>query len=161
MRWMRSLIAVLAFWLVLAIPAGPADLAWGLAVAALLGAWAVVVLWPSRDPGLRVGQLPALIRHLIGLMTAIVPAALQLIAIVVRPRMPLRPRVIKYTTELESDAARVALANSITLTPGTHCVELAGNELTVHCLDPSFAESLLSGAAEREIRRVFEAENES
>lgn len=160
MRWLRSAFAVLAFWLVLAIPARPVDLAWGVAVAALLGFWSVTFLWPSGDPGLRIHRLPALLRHVVALMGAIVPAAVQLIGIIIRPRMPLAPQVFTHTTSLKSQAARVALANSITLTPGTHCVDLDGDELTIHCLDASFTESIHSGEAERELRRVFEAEDE-
>lgn len=156
MRWMRSATAVLAFWLVLAIPAGPADLVAGIAVAALLGLWSARVLWTREPAGFGARSLPRLALHLLELLRAIVPAALQLIGILVRRRLPLRPQVLTYTTDLKSDAARVALANSITLTPGTHCVDLRDDELIIHCLDPSFAESLLSGEAEAGIRRVFE-----
>ena len=158
MRWLRSTLAVLAFWLVLTVPVGASDVAWGIVVAAALGLWAVRSLWPGTDPGLRTRQLPRLAFHLVELLRAIVPAALQLIGILVRRRLRLRPRVFTYTTSLQGAAARVALANSITLTPGTHCVDVRDDELTIHCLDPDFAETLLSGEAEREIRRVFEPE---
>ncbi|MDT8450148.1 MAG: Na+/H+ antiporter subunit E [Wenzhouxiangellaceae bacterium] len=156
MRWLRSAMAVLAFWLVLAIPAQAGELAWGVLIALAIGLWSVVFLWRGGDPGVGARQIPGLLVHLIEMLRSIVPAALQLIGILIRRSMPLRPGVFKYTTELEGDAARVALANSITLTPGTHCVEIDGNELTIHCLDPSFARSIRSGDAEREIRRVFE-----
>ena len=156
MRWLRSAMAVLAFWLVLAIPVRPADLVWGSVVALLVGLWATRFLWPGGDPGFRGRQLPRLASHLFELVRAIVPAAIQLIAIVVRRRLAIRPEVFTYTTELKSDAARVALANSITLTPGTHCVDLSGDELTIHCLDRSFAESLLSGEVEAGVQRAFE-----
>ncbi|RLB25032.1 MAG: hypothetical protein DRG73_02920, partial [Deltaproteobacteria bacterium] len=35
------------------------------------------------------------------------------------PKMPIDPQIIRFKTKLESDIAWVALANSITLTPGT------------------------------------------
>lgn len=158
MRWLRSAMAVLAFWLVLAIPVRPGDLVWGSVVALLIGLWATRFLWPGSDPGFRVGQLPRLALHLVELARAVVPAALQLIGIVSRRRLTIRPRVFTYTTALQSEVARVALANSITLTPGTHCVDLRGDELTIHCLDPTFAESLLSGEVEAGVRRAFEPE---
>lgn len=158
MRWLRLAIAVLVFWLVLAIPAQPGELVWGILIAALCAWWAVVFLWPGSDPGIRGRQMPRLALHVLGLLRSIVPAALQLVGILVRRRIRIRPQVFRYRTRLQSDAARVALANSITLTPGTHCVELDGNELTIHCLAPSFAQTIRSGEAEREIRRVFEPE---
>ena len=49
---------------------------------------------------------------------------------------------MKIHTNLKSEVARVMLANSITLTPGTITVSLRGQELLVHCLDKSLAEGM-------------------
>jgi len=157
-QWLRSAIAVFVFWMVLAIPAGTSDVVWGMLLAAALGLWSVRVLWPGGGLPLRLRQWPSVLGHLIDLLRAVVPAALQLVGILVRRRLRIDPHVFTYRTALESQAARVALANSITLTPGTHCVEMAGAELTIHCLDESFAARIRSGELEREIRRVFEPE---
>ncbi|MBN1788233.1 MAG: Na+/H+ antiporter subunit E [Sedimentisphaerales bacterium] len=40
------------------------------------------------------------------------------------PKLPIKPGIVKIKTSLKTDAARVALANSITLTPGTLTVDL-------------------------------------
>ena len=52
------------------------------------------------------------------------------------------PVLVKIHTNLKSEVARVMLANSITLTPGTITVSLRGQELLVHCLDKSLAEGM-------------------
>ena len=49
-----------------------------------------------------------------------------------------KPVLVSFKTPLKSEFARVALANSITLTPGTITVELEGDLFTVHCLDERF-----------------------
>ncbi len=49
-----------------------------------------------------------------------------------------QPVLVSFTTPLKSEYARVALANSITLTPGTITVRLDGDKYTVHCLDERF-----------------------
>ena len=49
-----------------------------------------------------------------------------------------QPVLVTFTTDLKSEYARVALANSITLTPGTITVGLEGDRYTVHCLDERF-----------------------
>ena len=54
------------------------------------------------------------------------------------------PVIVKFKVNLKSETARVLLANSITLTPGTITVSLEENEYTVHCLDESLAEGLES-----------------
>ena len=42
------------------------------------------------------------------------------------------PRIVHFRTRLKSDMARMVLANSITLTPGTITVDLNDDHLTVH-----------------------------
>jgi len=43
---------------------------------------------------------------------------------VLHPYLPIEPGIVKVKTELKNPVARVALANSITLTPGTLSVDL-------------------------------------
>lgn len=52
-----------------------------------------------------------------------------------KPRMPLAPGFIAIHTRLREPAARVLLANSLSLLPGTLSAELHGAELTLHVLD--------------------------
>jgi multicomponent Na+:H+ antiporter subunit E len=63
------------------------------------------------------------------------------------------PRIVHFRTRLRSDLARVALANSITLTPGTLTLDLDEDHLVVHWLDASTTHS---GYAARLIARPFE-----
>ena len=51
---------------------------------------------------------------------------------VLHPDTPIRPGFVRVTTALPSQAARVILASSITLTPGTLTVELDGSDLYIH-----------------------------
>ncbi len=44
------------------------------------------------------------------------------------------PHIVHFRTHLRSDIARTVLALSITLTPGTICVDLNDDHLTVHWL---------------------------
>lgn len=60
---------------------------------------------------------------------------LRLAAIVVSPRLPINPGIVKVRTRLQSRMGRLMLANSITLTPGTLTVELDGEWLYVHWVD--------------------------
>ena len=63
------------------------------------------------------------------------------------------PRIVHFRTRLRSDLARVALANSITLTPGTLTLDLDEDHLVVHWLDASTTHS---GYAARLIAKPFE-----
>jgi len=56
---------------------------------------------------------------------------------VLRPKLPINPGIVKVKTTLKSDTALTFLANSITLTPGTFCVDINAKEgiLYIHCIN--------------------------
>ena len=59
---------------------------------------------------------------------------LKMAAIVLSPSLPMTPGIVKVRTRLKSRMGRLMLANSITLTPGTLTVEMAGEWLYIHCV---------------------------
>jgi len=64
---------------------------------------------------------------------AVVKANLEVAYLVLHPAMPIRPGIVKVRTSLRSDAGLTALANSITLTPGTMTVDVAADgQLYIH-----------------------------
>ena len=65
----------------------------------------------------------------------LVKSNFRLAAIVVSPRLPINPGIVKVRTRLKSRMGRLMLANSITLTPGTLTVELEDEWLYVHWVD--------------------------
>jgi len=54
---------------------------------------------------------------------------------VLSPKIPLNPGFVKITTDLKGDFAKLTLANSITLTPGTLSVDIDGSDIYVHTVD--------------------------
>ncbi|MCF7926746.1 MAG: Na+/H+ antiporter subunit E [Candidatus Izimaplasma sp.] len=54
---------------------------------------------------------------------------------VLSPKIPLNPGFIKVKTDLKGDFAKLTLANSITLTPGTLSVDIDGDYLYIHTID--------------------------
>jgi len=152
-RIVQLSLGVFVFWLVLAMPPSFSDLAWGLAAATLSGVSAGTLLWREKEPGIGARAMLGLALHVVVLIRSIVPAALQVARVVLDPALPIHPKIIRHRSELQGRLQRVTLANTITLTPGTHCVDLDGDEVTIHCLDPSFAVTLIDGDIERRISR--------
>lgn len=54
---------------------------------------------------------------------------------VISPSLPINPGIIEAKTTLKSSMARMILANSITLTPGTFTVEIQNDSLFIHRID--------------------------
>ena len=66
----------------------------------------------------------------------------------------IEPAVVHFKTTLHSTFARVLLANSITLTPGTITVSLKDDEYVVHCLDKEFAMGIDSSIFVKLLERI-------
>jgi len=72
----------------------------------------------------------------------------------------INPRIVHFRTRLKSELARVILANSITLTPGTLTLDLDEDHLVVHWLNAKtthshYAGKLIKGHFESWLRRVW------
>ncbi|WMS42034.1 Na+/H+ antiporter subunit E [Acuticoccus sp. MNP-M23] len=80
--------------------------------------------------------------------------------IVLKPSQSLRPAIIAFPIEVETDAEKTLLANLITLTPGTLSMDISddGKTLFVHCIDaedPATIIADIKSTFERRIEKVF------
>jgi multicomponent Na+:H+ antiporter subunit E len=80
---------------------------------------------------------------------------------VLHPAMPIRPGIVKVRTTLKSDLAKMLLANSITMTPGTISVDIIDDNLYIHWIyirseDPEVYTEIITGAFEKYIKRIIE-----
>ena len=80
---------------------------------------------------------------------------------VLHPAMPIRPGIVKVKTTLKSDMAKMLLANSITMTPGTISVDIIDDYLYIHWIyvrseDPEVYTEMITGAFEKYIKRIIE-----
>jgi multisubunit Na+/H+ antiporter MnhE subunit len=88
-------------------------------------------------------------------------ANLRLAALVLNPLRANRPRFVRVPVRVRSDAAVTALANLITLTPGTLTVDVAPDRtsLLVHVFDleeEAAAVAEIQNRLERAVAEVFE-----
>jgi multicomponent Na+:H+ antiporter subunit E len=80
---------------------------------------------------------------------------------VLHPAMPIRPGIVKVKTGLKSDMAKMLLANSITMTPGTISVDIIDDCLYIHWIyirseDPEVYTEIITGAFEKYIKKIIE-----
>ena len=69
-------------------------------------------------------------------------ANVSVLKIIVSPELQPEPALVFFETELKTGMAKMMLANSITLTPGTITVLVEGSRFCVHCLDRELAEGM-------------------
>jgi multicomponent Na+:H+ antiporter subunit E len=68
------------------------------------------------------------------LLGEIAKANWQVLRIVLDPRLPIDPALIRLRSRVVSDLGATLFANSITLTPGTITVQVSSDEFLVHAL---------------------------
>lgn len=87
-------------------------------------------------------KLPRLLQYGYVLVREIVSANLTVCRMILTRKETMEPVIVRVHTDLKTETAKVLLANSITLTPGTITVSMSGQELLVHCLDKSLSEGM-------------------
>lgn len=90
----------------------------------------------------------------------LVKANLSVMRVVFSRRIEIQPGIVEIRTQLKSPMGRLALANSITLTPGTLVVDMRGDSLFVHWMnvtetDPVAATEAIAGRFEKYLKVIY------
>ncbi|MDH3288451.1 MAG: Na+/H+ antiporter subunit E, partial [Betaproteobacteria bacterium] len=73
--------------------------------------------------------------------------------IILNPRLPISPTLVRAKTSQKTTVGVVTYANSITLTPSTISVDVKQGEILVHALTREAAAGLLEGEMDRRVTR--------
>jgi len=131
-RQVELFFVLFSFWVLLSGSLSPVTLLVGAVVAFILAALSREGMSFLTGFRLTLPALVATLRYFLFFFTALVKANFTLARVVVSPSLPINPGFTKARTSLKSPMARMLLANSITLTPGTLTVELEGEWIYVH-----------------------------
>ena len=71
--------------------------------------------------------------------------------IVLHPKLPIQPSLVRLRASTENPVLQAILGNSISLTPGTVTVDDHEGNLWVHCLTQRSADDVLSGEMDRRV----------
>lgn len=99
-------------------------------------------------------KLFRVLQYVFILIKEIIKANFEVIRMITSSRYEIEPAVVRFKTDLKTTPARILLANSITLTPGTITVLLEEDEYVVHCLDKSLAEGIDSSVFVSLLRKM-------
>ncbi|MEA3282415.1 MAG: Na+/H+ antiporter subunit E [Euryarchaeota archaeon] len=153
-HFIATYIIVFAFWLLLSAHSDPFHVGAGI-VCSLIVAYASHDLLFAGAGNHTLTKIVRFITYLPWLIYQIVLANIDVAKRALSPNMPIDPQVVTFKTMLQSDVARTALANSITLTPGTVTIDIVDDVFYVHAIAQEPADDLLEGAMERRIAHIF------
>ena len=128
----------------------------GLPVAGLVFLFAALALnYPWQQDFRRLKVFPRVAGYLLYLLKEVLSCALRVARLVWSPGLP-DSCLAEFDPKLTTEAGRVLLADSITLTPGTITVEAEEGHFLVHCLEKSSEGDLSSGTMTARVRGLEE-----
>ena len=82
-------------------------------------------------------------------------SSLQVAVIILSPKMPINPSIIRFKVKLPNMTSKVILGNSISLTPGTLTIDIEGDEFLVHALNDEAFSLISSGKLPDSVSNLF------
>ena len=101
-------------------------------------------------------KLPLFLQYLFCLVKDIIVSNITVSHMILTRKETMEPVLVHVHADLKTEAARVMLANSITLTPGTITVAMTEDDLLVHCLDKSLSEGMEDSTFVRLLQKLEE-----
>jgi len=153
MQWIRSLSIVLtlfAFWFVLSGYLVPFLLIMGV-LSALAVVWFSHRMEVVDHEGHPVHLGPGALSYWPWLAWHILVDGLKVTRIILDPKLPISPTMVRIKSSQKTAVGQVVLANSITLTPGTLSVVIEGDEILVHALTRAGAEDVADGVMDKRV----------
>lgn len=126
----------------------------GIVLSALiyLFCWKFLDYSPRREWAV-IRRIPRAVAYLFWLIGQIFVAGFMTMSRIWSGR-EVKPHLVSFRTALRSDAAKVLLSQSITLTPGTLTVDQRDGRFLVHALDDAFTEGLQDSEMEKRIAKL-------
>lgn len=154
-RFAATFLIMFAFWLFLSGHYDLFHISLGLICCGLVSHASYDLLFANPRQGDMRVIVKRFILYIPWLFYQIALSNLHVARLALGPKRLIDPKIIKFKTKLESDISLVALANSITLTPGTITVDIKDGVYYVHAISKKVAEDLMTGEMEDRVAHIF------
>jgi len=136
-KFVYTFIIIFLIWYAFTTSLQPAELITG-AVVSLMIAYITVKNFNCCDPILMApSHIIYFIKYFFVFLGALIKANFDVARRVVSPNLPINPGIVSFKTKLNNDFAKMVLANSITLTPGTLTIDVVDDTFYIHWIDVS------------------------
>ena len=105
-----------------------------------------------------IERLPHLCLYGVWLLKEIFFCGWSVTKIILNPRLPITPTLVRFKPLQNTDFGRVVHANSITLTPGTITVEAGDGEFLVHGITTESANGCIDSEMDRRVLSLEDGE---
>ena len=122
------------------------------------------ILLYSRDILLRKEEMPLysfkkiviLLTYIPVLLLEIAKSGMYVTKIVLNPALPIQPNFVNKNIKFKKNFSKVFFGNSVSLTPGTLTVDIAGDDFTIHVLTNDVTQGLEQSPMELYTKKMEE-----
>ena len=157
MRYVSLAFVLFLFWLLMSGFLTPGLMTFGV-LTALAAVFMAGRMQAVDEEGHPVQLIVGAVTYMPWIVWEIVKAAWSVTKIIIDPALPISPTVVTVKATQKTSSGVNTYANSITLTPGTITVGVAGKDLTIHALTQDGADDLKGGGMDARVTR-FEGES--
>jgi multicomponent Na+:H+ antiporter subunit E len=150
-------------WFALTDIKNPQEIIIGVIVSLIVSLIAGHMLITTEKSHHPIKRIASGIVYLFKFLWEMIKANIHVAYIVVHPKLPIKPGIVKIKTKLTKDSALTILTNSITLTPGTLTIDLnkQNQDIYVHWIDTKYTDTAeatkeIGGRFENRLMEVFE-----
>ena len=156
MRYIYTFLIMFGFWILLSGKFDMFHLVLGVISSALVSFMSADVLMHETGKSSKLATAFRFIAYTPWLLYQIVVSTIHVAFLALHPEVKkqIDPTIVTFKTKLKTNVARVALANSITLTPGTLTTDVRDDHFMVHSLSPDGIDELRKGEMEKQIQRL-------
>ncbi|MCK5638923.1 MAG: Na+/H+ antiporter subunit E [Flavobacteriaceae bacterium] len=134
-KFIYTFIIMFLIWLGFTTSFEPAELITGVVVSLVIAFFTDRIFSCCGMKVLMPHKIFYFIQYFIIFIFALIKANFDVAKRVISPELPINPGIVKFKTKLTNGFARMVLANSITLTPGTLTIDAIGDTFYVHWID--------------------------
>ena len=134
-RFIMVWILLTLLWIGFTVSFDPQQLITGVIIAAIVSLLSVRIFTCCDLAILNPLKLGHTIVFIVVFFIELIKSNLDVARRVLTPSLPINPGTVSFKTKLESNFAKMVLANAITLTPGTLSIDIVDDNMYIHWID--------------------------
>ena len=134
-KFIYTFIVMFIIWMAFTTSLEPAELITGVVISLILALFTDRIFSCCGLKVLMPHKIIYFIQYFFVFIIALLKSNLDIAKRVISPSLPINPGIVKFKTKLTNSFARMILANSITLTPGTLTIDVIKNTFYIHWID--------------------------
>ncbi len=160
-KFIYTFLIMFIIWIGFTTSFEPAELITGVIVSLIIAFFTDRIFSCCGMKVLRPHKIIYFVQYFFVFIIALIKSNFDVARRVISPDLPINPGIVKFKTKLTNGFARMVLANTITLTPGTLTLDAIGNTFYIHWIDavsddPKVAYKEIAESFEKILIKIYE-----